>query len=374
MKKNILVLAISVLFAAAFVFFYLNEKNAHNNGSNLIENQELNNQTNFSETNKPNNSPNPKETEASSNIPYLNEIALKIINREVVPDTYFVFIENEALIESITNYNRITGGNRISLPSMAIRLLEDCYDLEIGRLELASAPANVRGIVEKVIHYSQYKNTLELMQGDADFAQTFYRGDTPDKWNEQSVNNPWTRFFTDEQWLKDRTTGWYDAEEYWAAIDSVTAQLKEAGAYIDNKVLIDQILNREVIRDTCLNFIDDPEIVKAIQDYNKLTAQYIFQYTPGSITQMITQSELQTLDPVYKFNYFDRLDEVERFSAQIAKYALYGNCSDLIYAMPGLVFDRGSGVGQWPRFFQQVPPEEFEVYLNLVDALIVALK
>ena len=365
-KKLLLPLIVVVFFATLLLFLPKNQE-----GKKLLKDVPAS-----EEQNTLSNVPNSKEdneVNPSSNTKYLNEIAMKVINRQIIPDTYFVFIENKDLIESISNYNKLTIDNRLGFYTTAVDLLNDFYGLEIGRLEIASASADVRGIVEKVIQYNLYKNMLELMQGDADFAQTFYKADTQEEWNETCVDNPWTRFFTDEKWVEGRSLQ-YATEEYWATIDSVTEQLKKEGASIDNTLLIDQILNREVIKDTYLNFIEDPEIAKAIQDYNKLTAQYIFQHTPRSITAMITQSELQTFDVEYKFNYFDRLDEVEMFAAQVSKYALYGNCSDLIYAMPDLAFDGGSGVGRWPAFFQQVPQEEFDAYLSLVDSLIISLK
>ena len=59
--------------------------------------------------------------------------------------------------------------------------------------------------------------------------------------------------------------------EYCALIDGITADLQKEGAFVDNNIFIDKILNREIIQDTYINFIESPEISEAIKEYNKLT-------------------------------------------------------------------------------------------------------
>ena len=307
------------------------------------------------------------------NLSYLNEIALKIINREIVPDTYFNFIENPIMIDNINTYNQKTYSYKLSFRVRAIHLLEEYYGVDIGIYTFHRASTDTRGIVNNFAQYALYKNSLELMYGDAEFAQTFFHVQRQKKWDEKSMDNPWASFLNNKEWLNSEycLDGF---NEYCALIDGITADLQKEGAFVDNNIFIDKILNREIIQDTYINFIESPEISEAIKEYNKLTAQYILEQTPVSITLMITQSELETLDVEYDFNYFEKLDEVRMFSAQISTYSLYGNRDALIYAIPNLVFDTGSGVGQWPRFLQHPQQEEFEHYLEMVDSLIISLK
>ena len=77
------------------------------------------------------------------------------------------------------------------------------------------ASLDARETVNKFTKYVLYKNSLELMHGDAEFVQTFFHVDRQEEWDEKSIDNPWANFLNTKEWLSSEyELNYFD--EYWA--------------------------------------------------------------------------------------------------------------------------------------------------------------
>lgn len=152
--------------------------------------------------------------------------------------------------------------------------------------------------------------------------------------------------------------------------------------------IADKIINREAIESTYLRYVaDNSGLVEKIQSYNSETGNLISFFTNNAIGIVITQCQLKDQDgndlstydlPTNPSRYVEMPVELHILVDKIAKYALYENCRELIYADASIEQITaplaGGSYGMWPNNFQwsihEIKPEGMDYYFVLVDGLM----
>ncbi len=300
---------------------------------------------------------------------YKQLVAHMVIDRQVIPDSYLVFLEDEKLVEDIREYNHTTAYKRSLSEWYTVEFLSDCFGFEIEYFNLHKQPEEIREIASRMGKYMMYGNAQELMYGDPEIAQTLCMktGESAEKWKAYVENQSWQEmsFFSDGE-----------IDEYLALVDGIAARLEMDTAYVTAKVL-----NREIVEDTWFSFISGSALLERIREYNALTAKNYRENVEEIVVTISLNflSDEEAKAQYEQFDYFNRDPAIKLFVPLGAKCALYTNGDKLIYGSDGLgtalAGDGGSGTSQWPRFWMQdvLFHAETSHYFEIVDDILAKL-
>ena len=300
-------------------------------------------------------------------------IAMMVLNREVVKDAYFVYLDDLILIEKIKDYNMQTNCFKREGEMNVIQTLEKCFnfDYKIQVSTYYEVPSEIDIIVRKVSQYALYNNAKQLIQNDTELAQMLLM--EPFQSNEN-----WMDFIENETCIDDPRSYSKDDSDYFETIDTIVSALQ-----LGTKGITEKVLAREIIEDTYFNGIEDKILLERIQEYNQLTAEYHLYFMRSAIVnaeaffclyEIDEDGEIQSAN----FNYFKRPIEQEVYAQRLSKQALYRNADKLIYndpyMSPSLALEWGGSAGAWPRFIHsRLEPEEIEYYFKLADDIVKEL-
>lgn len=323
-------------------------------------------------------------TAAALNPPDYNDltphefIVAKVMEREIIPDDYFSYITDTALLETIQTYNAATRDCRYYFETAVFRTLTELLSIDPSASTYSLQKPEVQILVKKLAKYALYENSLDLIYNDPELSQMLQM--KPFKSNQN-----WLDFVeSDLKISKLQNAGymWNDeyltitAEEYLALSKKIIIALLQ-----DTTKISEKILNREIVSNDYFFLIQDPALRTKIQKYNELTGKYrmcFTYYAIGLCSNYFLQSENQINEHT---NYLNRPDEIIAFVPRISKNALYRNAAQLLYTdwymSPMLALDQGGSAGVWPAHMHAVsgiPQEELNGYFDLVDQIILSLQ
>lgn len=111
------------------------------------------------------------EVDDHSNMaPEINEIIEKINDRQIVEDEYFTYVgDNEEIVEKLRSYNEFTVTyykffyDRAAVTMIWVVMPEK----DTGSPDISGLPEDVLDMIERVAHYSLYKECTQLFLDDA---------------------------------------------------------------------------------------------------------------------------------------------------------------------------------------------------------------
>lgn len=105
------------------------------------------------------------QIDATYNLEKINLMIDKIIERKIIEDTYFKYIDDE-LIENIKKYNMQTSELILGYTGYSIEILSTLYDIDDNEL-----PQKIKDMSQRITKYALYKNATELIISDYEITQ-----------------------------------------------------------------------------------------------------------------------------------------------------------------------------------------------------------
>lgn len=116
----------------------------------------------------------------SRKVEMVDKVGDMILNREVVPDAYFYYLEDSKdLLDSVKTHNRLTAEWTEYFTQEATRVMIALFELkeQDGSVMSDNAfvflkmPAEIGELVERICNYSLYRNCTELILSDTKLAR-----------------------------------------------------------------------------------------------------------------------------------------------------------------------------------------------------------
>ncbi|WP_250228716.1 hypothetical protein [Anaeropeptidivorans aminofermentans] len=103
----------------------------------------------------------------------IDSITDKIIQREVVEDTYLIYLPDEEIKEDIILYNKKTADLKISYKLYATRTVFLLCELDLSEsaTDYDKIPDDLKEIINKISAYALYANATELILSDSEINQ-----------------------------------------------------------------------------------------------------------------------------------------------------------------------------------------------------------
>ena len=158
--------------------------------------------------------------------------------------------------------------------------------------------------------------------------------------------------------------------------------------------IIDQVLNREIIKDSYFHYIsDNADLLEALKKHNERTAfftGFFSERATGTVIGvfMLEEDDGSPLEVSWSFDYVKKLSpDIRDMIEVITYYSLFRNCKELFCGDPKLAYmiasEAGGSAGMWPGFWHNAylgGPEMSEIqrelleYFDFEDGLVIKLE